>query len=34
MVKLEKGLKEMKGFVTPKEEQHYQPTTPSRTPRD
>jgi hypothetical protein len=27
---LEKGLKELNGFVTPKEEQQYQPT---RVPR-
>ena len=26
--KLEKGLKEMKGFATPKEEQQYQPERP------
>jgi hypothetical protein len=26
MEELEKGLKEQKGFVTPQEEQQYQPT--------
>jgi hypothetical protein len=31
---LEKGLKELKGFATPKKEQQYQPTRPSRAPRD
>jgi hypothetical protein len=30
MEELEKGLKELKGFATPKEEQQYQPT---RAPR-
>jgi hypothetical protein len=30
---LEKA-QELKGFVTPQEEQQYQPTRPSRTPRD
>jgi hypothetical protein len=33
MEELEKGLKEMKGFVTPREKQQYQPTRP-RAPRD
>jgi hypothetical protein len=28
MEELEKGLKELKGFVTPWEEQQYQPTRP------
>jgi hypothetical protein len=34
--KLEKGLKELKEFATPKEEQQYQLTRPPppRTPRD
>ena len=31
---LKKGLKELKGFVTPQEEQQYQPTRTPRTPRD
>jgi hypothetical protein len=31
---LEKGVKELKGFATPQEEQQYQPTSPSRAPRD
>jgi hypothetical protein len=31
---LEKGLKELKGFVTPQEEQQYQPTSSLRAPRD
>jgi hypothetical protein len=34
MEDLEKGLKELKGFATPKEEQQYQPTRPLRAPRD
>ena len=34
MKELEKGLKEQKGFATSWEEQHYQQTKPSRTPRD
>jgi hypothetical protein len=34
MEKLEKGLKDLKGFATPKEEQQYQPTRLPRTPRD
>jgi hypothetical protein len=29
MEKLEKGLKELKGFVTPYKEQQYQPTRAS-----
>jgi hypothetical protein len=35
MEKLEKGLMELKGFATPKEEQQYQPTryTRARLPR-
>jgi hypothetical protein len=31
---LEKGLKELKRFVTPYEEQQYQPTIHHRTLRD
>jgi hypothetical protein len=31
MEELEKGLKELKGFATPQEEQQYQP---ARAPRD
>jgi hypothetical protein len=36
MEKLEEGLKELKGFATPQEEENYQPTrTPTpKTPRD
>jgi hypothetical protein len=30
---LEKGLKELKWFATPNEQQKYQPIRPSRTPR-
>jgi hypothetical protein len=32
MEELEKGLKELKGFVTPEEEQKYQPTRPPELP--
>jgi hypothetical protein len=31
---MEKGLKELKGFATTEEEQEYQPTKPTRAPRD
>jgi hypothetical protein len=31
---LEKGPKEMKGFVAPSEEQQYEPTSTLRTHRD
>ena len=31
---LEKRLRELKEFVTPQEEQKYQPTRPLRAPRD
>jgi hypothetical protein len=31
---LEKGLKELKGFVTTEEELQYQPTSPSSAPMD
>jgi hypothetical protein len=31
MEELEKGLKELKGFATPQEEQQYQPTRPSQS---
>jgi hypothetical protein len=31
---LEKRLRELKEFVTPQEEQNYQPTRPLRAPRD
>jgi hypothetical protein len=31
---LEKGLKELKGFTTPEEEQQYPPIRLPRTPRD
>jgi len=34
MEELEEGLKELKGFAIPQEEQQYQTTRPSRTPRD
>jgi hypothetical protein len=36
MEKLEKGLKELRGFATPEDEQQYQPTRPSppTVPRD
>jgi hypothetical protein len=34
MEELEKGLKELKGFTTPYEEQQYQPTRSPRAPRD
>jgi len=34
MEELEKRVKELKGFVTLKEEQQYQPARPSRAPRD
>jgi hypothetical protein len=34
MEELEKGLKELKGFATPLEEQQYQPARPSRAPRE
>jgi hypothetical protein len=34
MEELEKGLKELKGFAAPSEEQQYQPTRPPRAPRD
>jgi hypothetical protein len=34
MEDLEKGLKELKWFATPSEEQHYQPTRPPRAPKD
>jgi hypothetical protein len=34
MEELEKGLKELKGFATPLEEQEYQPTGPPRATRD
>jgi len=34
MEELEKGLKELKGFATPQEEQQYQPTRTPRAPRD
>jgi hypothetical protein len=34
MEQLEKGLKELKGFATPYEEQQYEPTRPPRAPRD
>jgi hypothetical protein len=33
MEELEKGMKKLKGFATPEEEQ-YQPTRHPRTPRD
>jgi hypothetical protein len=31
---IEKGVKELKEFATPWEEQQYQPTRPLRAPRD
>jgi hypothetical protein len=31
---IEKGLKELKEFATPEEEQQYQPTRHPRAPRD
>jgi hypothetical protein len=34
MEELEKGLKELKEFATPLEEQKYQPSRPRRSPRD
>jgi hypothetical protein len=34
MEELWDGLKELKGFATPQEEQQYQPTRSSRAPRD
>jgi hypothetical protein len=34
MEELEKGLKELKRFSTPSEEQKYQSTRPSRAPKD
>jgi hypothetical protein len=34
MEELRKGLKELKGFATPLEEQQYQPTRPPIAPKD
>jgi hypothetical protein len=34
MEELREGLKELKGFATPEDEQKYQPTRPPRSPRD
>jgi hypothetical protein len=34
MEELEKGLKKLKGFATPQEEQKYQLTRTPRAPRD
>jgi hypothetical protein len=34
MKELEKGLKEVKGFATPQEEQQYQPTRAPKASRD
>lgn len=34
MEELEKGLKELKEFATPKEEKQYQSARPPRTPKD
>jgi hypothetical protein len=34
MKELEKGLKELRGFAIPYEEQRYEPTSTSRPPRD
>jgi hypothetical protein len=34
MEELEKGLKKLKRFATPHEEQQYQPTRPPRAPRN
>jgi hypothetical protein len=34
MEELEKWPKELKGFVVPLEEQNYEPTRPSRGPKD
>jgi hypothetical protein len=34
MEELEKGPKELKGFVAPKEEQQYEPTSIPRASRD
>jgi hypothetical protein len=33
MEELGEGLKELKGFATPEEEQQYQPTSTPRAPR-
>jgi hypothetical protein len=33
MEELKKGLRELKGFTTPKEEQQYQSSRPLHTPR-
>jgi hypothetical protein len=34
MEELEKGLKELKGFATHRKKKDYQPTRPSRAPRN
>ena len=34
MGELEKGPKELKGFAAPQEEQHYEPSSTPRAPRD
>jgi hypothetical protein len=34
MEEMEKGLKELRGFAAPREEQQYQQARPPRAPRD